>query len=334
MNKILMFSSICILGLSTQAAWADGFCESNSTGATLGPVSSLNVASLPQQQISGGLRCGGFGLSFISLSTMRYQALTVPNVLKSTDGSEARITIFDFDNQAITSGYDRTYHTQSPIFIFGGANETVPFYIRVNETTGLKPGIYKGSFNIQWYYAIPLASPLFVIYYTNNGMKISPTLIGSQAKITNWGTPIVSTIPITLTVEKDCKINAQNINFGTAPLVSKFNPVTGSIKITCSAQTPYTVGVNNGQNYSQTRRMKNQSSNQYLPYEIYKNTSTNRWGSIDTERWSSANASQNPNIYDGSVSQGYSYTAKIIDNGSNASIAGTYKDNLILEVAF
>ncbi len=63
-------------------------------------------------------------------------------------------------------------------------------------------------------------------YYDSPNLKTN--LIG---KITDWGTGQDAIINIELIVEKDCKINAQNINFGTAPLVSKFNPITGTVQI-------------------------------------------------------------------------------------------------------
>ena len=110
--------------------------------------------------------------------------------------------------------------------------------------------------------------------------------------------------------------------------------MTGTVQITCSAETPYSVGLSDGQNFDQTRRMLNTIGSGYLPYEIYKNTTTDRWGHLGTERWSSADATLNPGKYDGSAAQGYAYTAKIIDDGSNPSVVGTYKDTLTIEVAF
>lgn len=333
--KLRIFSLLMggFLGLSAQQAFAE-YCEVVNTQSTLGPVSSFNVDSLGTTMISGGLKCSGFNLiSFASYAMIRYVAENIPTTLTHEDGqNRARISVRNADGVVVSTGTDIRKDFLDFSLIIGSANESVPFYIQVNETTNLKPGVYNGSVRLRWYYAIPRL--LGVDHHTSPGLSVGFTWPLNPLNISKMGSGAPSVINIELIVEKDCKINAQNINFGTAPLVSKFNPVTGTIQVTCSAQTPYTVGLSDGQNYSQNRRMKNQSSNYYLPYEIYKNTSTERWGNLATERWSSANATTNPNVYDGSVTQGYAYTAKIINDGSTASIEGTYKDNITLEVAF
>ncbi|WP_104490240.1 Csu type fimbrial protein [Acinetobacter indicus] len=336
MNKLGILIGFGIIGFATSNANAliidVNRCSADTQSARLGPVSSLNVNSLGISSVSGGLKCGGGIFSLLVNQFIKYDAVNIPNFLTHTDGvNRAKITIFDVDRNVVTSNISRDISRIDLLGLFSGPNENVPFYVRVDETTGLKPGTYRASYTMRWYYHIVHTG----VWTSGTGSKsngIELNFLGTG--VNSWGTGVPSTINIELIVEKDCKINAQNINFGTAPLVSKFNPVTGTVQITCSAQTPYTVGLSNGQNYSQNRRMKNLSSNHYLPYEIYKNTTTQRWGYLGAERWSSANASQNPGVYDGSVTQGYAYTAKIIDDGSNASVEGTYKDNLILEVAF
>lgn len=329
-NSFFSLLVVGFLGLSAQQAFALG-CSTYTSGANLGPVSSFNVPSLGTQIMSGGLACDVL-FNAVSTQYIKYMPLNVPATLKHEDGvNSARIIIRDTQNNILTTGIEKDLSQFNLISIFGGPDKSIPFTITVNESTNLKPGIYSGSLKIKWYYYVAAVGigGINLWTYKSPGITWWP-VVG----LTDWGSGVDSEVPIKLIVEKDCKINAQNINFGTAPLVSKFNPVTGTVQITCSAQTPYTVGLSNGQNYSQNRRMKNLSSNHYLPYEIYKNTTTQRWGYLGAERWSSANASQNPGVYDGSVTQGYAYTAKIIDDGGNASVEGTYKDNLILEVAF
>lgn len=330
-NKIFSLFVFGLLGAFTQQTFSN--CTTPSNSITLGPVSSLNVPSLnsTENQISGGLSCTGT-LTLLATQFMKYTALNIPTELMHINGKNlANITILDYDKNIITTSITRDLSRTPLISFFSGPNSTIPFYIRINENTNLVPGTYRGQFTIKWFWHIPYLGLGGISLYYNSPNLTTHFLTGN---ITNWGTGQDATINIEFIVEKDCKINAQNINFGTAPLVSKFNPVTGTVQITCSAQTSYTVGLSNGQNYSENRRMKNVSGNQYIPYEIYKNTTTQRWGYLGEDRWSSSNASQNAGVYDGSVTQGYSYTAKIIDDGSNASAEGTYKDNLILEVAF
>lgn len=330
-NSVLSLLVIGFSGLSAQQVFAN--CTTPGSSITLGPVSSFNVPSLNsnENQISGGLSCSGT-LTLLSTQYIKYTALNIPKKLIHTDGnSSADITILDYDKNIVTNAITRDLSRLVVISFFSGPNSSIPFYIRVNENTNLLPGTYRGQFSVKWFWHIPyLGIGGLSLYYNSPNLK-THLITGN---IIDWGTGQNATINLELIVEKDCKINAQNINFGTAPLISKFNPVTGTVQITCSAQTPYTVSLSNGQNYTENRRMKNVRGNQYISYEIYKNTTTQRWGYLGADRWLSSNASHNAGVYDGSVTQGYIYTAKIIDDGSNASVEGNYKDNLILEVAF
>ena len=68
------------------------------------------------------------------------------------------------------------------------------------------------------------------------------------------------------------------VDFGSTALVSKLETINGSAQIICSAQTPYSVGLSDGQHFNTTRRMKHQSEDNYIKYEVYKNWSPQRWG--------------------------------------------------------
>lgn len=330
-NKIFPLFITGCLGLSTQQLFAN--CTTPNDSIALGPVSSFNVPSLnsTENQISGGLSCTG-ALTLLTTQYIQYTALELPSALLHTNGkNSAKITILDYDKNVVNSSVTRDLSRFVAISLFSGPNSSIPFYIKVNENTNLIPGTYNGHFKVRWYWSIPYLGLLGVaLYHRSPNLQATPL----TGVVTDWGTGQDATLNIKLTVEKDCNINAQNINFGTAPLTSKFDPVTGTINVTCSAGTPYKVNLSDGQNYNQTRRMKNVNSTNFISYEVYKNTSTQRWGNSNVDNWSSDTASQNAGIYDGSITQGYAYTAKIIDNSSNASVEGSYADNLILEVVF
>ena len=126
------------------------------------------------------------------------------------------------------------------------------------------------------------------------------------------------------------------MNLGTAAFADAFVPVQTSMGIRCSAKTPYNVGLNNGLNPRSRpqRAMKSETRNNYLRYEIYKNSSTERWGSNGSERWSSANATTNPGNYDAKNQQGYSFTTKILETNSDNLPAGKYSDTVTVQVEF
>lgn len=148
-----------------------------------------------------------------------------------------------------------------------------------------------------------------------------------------WGSGVPVTVTVSLIVEKDCAITAPDVDFGTVALVSQFVTKTRTISIRCSADTSYTVGLSNGDNYAGgSRRMKLGSN--YLRYELYQGTSgSTRWGPSGGERRSSAAADTNPGTYDGSTLQGFTYRA-IVDPGQATPIAGRYADIVLVDIVF
>ncbi len=137
-------------------------------------------------------------------------------------------------------------------------------------------------------------------------------------------------IQITLSVTNDClTISAPDINFGSAPLVKDFPPVSQSISVTCTRGTVYTVGINNG-NYASgnTRNMANDTYR--MRYDIFKESSDNRWGNIGAERWASMASSQ---LSADGLLRTYNYTARILST-QDTPPAGSYSDMLIIDIVF
>lgn len=135
---------------------------------------------------------------------------------------------------------------------------------------------------------------------------------------------------VTLTVTNDCStISAPNVNFGSAPLPENFAPVSQSIAITCTKGSVYTVGINNG-SYANGNVRNLASGANRLSYDIYKGTTTNRWGVSGTERWASASSSQ---VSSDGLLRTYNYTARIL-SGQSALPAGSYIDTLVVDIAF
>ena len=92
------------------------------------------------------------------------------------------------------------------------------------------------------------------------------------------------------------------------------------------------IGVDDGQNFSSTRRMKFGSD--YIAYEIYfPQGSNSRWGHTGPERRSSAQATVNAGVYTGTTSQLFTYQAEVL-SGQSTPPPGTYTDTLIVDVQF
>ena len=85
---------------------------------------------------------------------------------------------------------------------------------------------------------------------------------------------------VTATVENDCTVNATNLAFGTVGLLSENVDATSTITVTCTPQTPYSVGLNEGTvagSTVDTRLMASGSST--IEFQLYSNAArTQVWG--------------------------------------------------------
>lgn len=101
-----------------------------------------------------------------------------------------------------------------------------------------------------------------------------------------------TSILVNMTVTNDCStMTTPDVNFNSAPLVQNFPTVSQSVAVTCTKGSTYTIGINNGANaLNNVRRMV--SGSNFMSYDIYKEATSNRWGSSGSERWASASSSQ------------------------------------------
>lgn len=110
--------------------------------------------------------------------------------------------------------------------------------------------------------------------------------------------------------------------------------MNGQATIACTKGSAYTVGISDGQNpvsVGGQRRMV--SGSNFLNYDIFKSATTTRWGSVSTARRASSTAEVNPGNGLGTGSQVFNYNAAIYTNQTTPP-AGTYVDNVVLDVAF
>jgi spore coat protein U-like protein len=92
--------------------------------------------------------------------------------------------------------------------------------------------------------------------------------------------------------------------------------------IRCSVNTPYYVSLNNGlspQNGDQ-RAMKSQTGNTYLKYDIFKNSSNDRWEAVTSVGQFKCNI--NPGVHNGVTQQNYVFTTKIVEENAEQVSSG------------
>ncbi|MCT9977805.1 spore coat U domain-containing protein [Acinetobacter sp. I-MWF] len=328
----LLFSGLILITAQSQA---DCFITS-SGNVSMGTISSMTLTEqgTKSHQFSAGLRCDGFSLAFANMTYLKYRVNQIPdNYVNSLTGETLIVNYLDTNNQAISLGKEIDMSTFTLLKIFSGVDGSLPFYAEINPGQTVSPGRYTANkpFKVKWYYSVPSVAALGIGVFFE-----SPAFWrGGLITAFNWGTGYDATLNLYIDVLPDCRITTNDVNFGTAPFADVFTPVQTSIGVRCSVYTPYHVGLNNGL-YPQSgnqRAMKASNSNNFLHYEIYKNASTERWGSIGNERWSSLEATTNPGQHH-TNQQGFAFTTKILDTNPVNLPAGNYSDTVTVNVEF
>ncbi|WP_434986135.1 Csu type fimbrial protein [Vreelandella zhaodongensis] len=307
----------------TPAAWA---CTiSPSTSANFGSVSSFAIASTPQNtsaQPHAGAVCQGsvLGLAVVSDQWIRATVTSANQgeLVNAASGDAIPFRIFALASEDEEIFLNTTYNYFNPVLIdllglIGGQSVDIPMEFRTQATANVAAGTYTDTLTVNWDWRIcNLGALVCLSYRTGSG---------------------TNTITINLTVTPDCAIQAPDLDFGSAPLVAGFDPVTQTIDITCTKGSDYSVGLSDGQQPAASlRRMENDGH--YLEYQLYKGpTGNERWGNAGSERRPSSGADINPGTPSGVTSQGFTYRGMILP-GQNTPPAGTYTDMIVVDVIF
>lgn len=337
----MRLSQISYIGLCwvmmaiSQVSYADCTTTSNDQ-VVLSQTPSIALADsgVGQTQFGAGLACVGLNVGVLATTYLKYQANYLPTQLVNRQTGEAlNVNYWDLNQNPVMQGQEVNLSQIHLLTLFGGPEGKVLFYATLPAGQMVSPGIYETikPFTVKWYYSVPALSILGIGIY-DNSPGFSRTLLGGVA---SWGTGIDSSINLKIEVLPDCRISTNDVKFPSAAFADAFEPVKTSMGIRCSAKTPYYVSLNNGlyPRSGEQRAMKSGSSENYLMYEIYKNSTSARWGS-GSDRWSSNDATSNAGIYDSQTQQGYAFTVKVLDTNPKNLPAGEYTDSVTVQVEF
>ena len=321
---------IALIGAAPAAAQTFGSCTIATSTVSLGDVSSYTVGTTVQQGSgSSGLQCSALSVATASYLKMRIESSTFLLTGGSANQTVPFIISATANGTALAAGTEFDFSSFNLLSLFSGPGASVPIYVRTTPTSALRAGSYTGTVNARWYFSIcTVGVAVCLVRSTSPGFSAGAPIV--------WGAGVPVTLNITMTVTNDCLITASDLDFGTAPLVSTFNPVTRTISIRCTAGSAYTVGLNDGINaaVAGVRRMRRGVSSDYLRYELYKGSGgTSRWGMSGPERRSSTTADINSGTYDSTTLQGFTYRG-VIDPAQATPAAGTYVDTITVDVAF
>jgi len=319
-RAILLF--LLLMGCSP-LAWSA--CTVTPTNGVFGTVTSFALNST-EQEISGNLRiaCDVVLLNLLTNNSVTMQvtgasaAASNRAIMRRVDNPASSDTIpvrlcgaaACASNSEALIGGSYTWNGALLLDLLSTRVFTLPIYFRTLSGQTVAAGQYQVTFNLNVTYNI-----------------CSLGLAGCGA----WQT---GTVPVavtaTINITNDCiTITAPNVNFGSAPLVKDFPAVSQGVAVTCTKGSVYSVGINNGSNASgSVRRMA--SGNNRLSYEIYKGSTSERWGSSGTERWASSASSL---VSGNGLVRTYNYTARILTNQATPP-AGTYSDTVVVDIAF
>ena len=302
------------------------------TPAGFGPVASTLVQNAVQSTstLNAGLRCSGSLLALLSTNDHVWATITASGTttgLVGPTGDVIGYNLYATNNTGaaylITRGTRYDFARNSILDLLGllgsSTPKTVPIYLGSITGSNVAAGVYSETLSIFW------------DWNYCSGIGALGVCLGRDI---GSGT---TTLTVNLTVTNDCTINAPNIVFGGAPVVSGFATVNQTINISCTKGSAYSVGLGDGQNpVSAGGRRQMVLGGKFLAYDIFKGAGTTRWGSVGTtNRRDSATADINPGngLGSGAGAQVFNYNAKIYTDQATPP-AGTYLDNVILDVGF
>ncbi|NVZ61896.1 spore coat protein U domain-containing protein [Pseudomonas gingeri] len=318
-----LFSVLLLSGLASQA---QALCSVvATTAAGFGPVSSILTRTTVQSTstTNAGLRCTGSLLTLLTTNDHFYATISSSTAgMVGPTGDVISYNIYASNNTGaaylITRNTPYDFARNGIIDLLGllggSTPKTVPIYFGTIIGSNVAAGIYTETLSIYWDWNYCA------------GIGALGICLGRDV---STGT---ASLTVNMTVSNDCTVSAPNISFGGAPVISAFGTINQTINVSCTKGSPYTVGLDPGQNASGGRRRMVSGGN-FLSYDIFKSAGTTVWGSVGPARRSSSDAEVNPGNGLGLGSQVFNYNAKVYPD-QNTPPAGTYTDNVILDVGF
>lgn len=306
MNRLLLCCLVLIGGLGLMwapSAHADVTCQS-------------------------GIQNGG--INFGNVDPSQSAAVDVPVTInytcRNTDNQDAQLTLCfnigygsagaaaDGNRQMAGAGASRLefqlYRDAAGGLIAGSIDEaTMPQPARDVFTVPRKrwgaPGTYSGTVNIYAHLPGNQSSPV-----GSYNASFTPKLTGNFGNVSclndsyDDGISTMSPFTVQATIKPSCSaVTATDLSFGQSTgLLTANMDGTSVISVTCVNGTPYRVGLNDGTSASGTaRRMKLSTGNDYVTYELYRDTGySQRWGNTqgtDTVAGTGSGFSQQIAVY-------------------------------------
>lgn len=144
-------------------------------------------------------------------------------------------------------------------------------------------------------------------------------------------------LTVQITITAACTINAATLDFGASvpgtTLVSTNVDAATTVSVTCTNGSPYSIGMDNGANFSGSRRMKQGATANFLSYSLYVDSGrTNAW----TTAASSSTCTTANSCFLGTGSgsaQAVNIYGRVPSTGT-APPTGTYTDTVTMTITY
>lgn len=316
--RIICGLVLLVIGAFSPAAWSA--CTVTVANAALGSQTSIQVNTTARQvQANLVITCPTI-LSVLGTNTisMQYGAGTSANsratLTNTVTGDVVPVRLCTEQNCANASevavGGTKNWSGATLAGLYAAEVYTLPLYFVTVPGQQVSAGSYQVTANFAITYSI--CNVLIFCETANN---------------------LPRTSQVSLTVTSDClTITAPAVGFGSAPLVKSFPTISQNIVVTCTKGSTYTIGINDG-TYPNggVRYMANVlTPAARMAYDIYKGSTTNRWGSSGAERRNSTEGT----VAADNMTRTFSYTAKVLTTQATPSVVGQYKDTLTVDIVF
>lgn len=239
-------------------------------------------------------------------SSQRYMKNGTSNLGYNLYQDAARSQIWGSIGIFPASGPKRyVFNSSTTLIILGGTstiNDTI--YASVDPGQSTAPvGAYSSTF-----------SSAHTLVRFANGNVACPTSGGSS----------IGTFTVTATVVASCTISTQALNFGSASALSSNRDQTTSLSVTCTNAAPWSVSMDNGVNFSTTRRMRLGATSSYVGYALYRDAAR-------TQAWTSGSGNESTGTGSGG-SQTLTLYGRVPTQA--LPVSGNYADTVTAVVTF
>lgn len=314
--RLLLALAVALLwGADARAACA----VAPATSLQFSDSSTFDVREAKVAPVSGtaGLSCNGSVLTVLGSDYARATATSANGFqLRSSRGITLpyRLSADSGGSYAFNSTPTINYMNPALLALLGILTQDslrTPLHATLTSTPNVPSGVYEDTVTIVWNYSIC------------RGVNALGICILAET-----GTNKSTTVTIRVTVTNDCRIAANPLEFGSAPLVSGFAPVTQAVLVDCSLGATFAVAFSSGASgVSRPWRAMTSSGGDRLEYNIYRPDGSTIWD--ETNPLAAAQAGT------GALAPGQaqSFVARI-NPAQQTPRAGRYTDTVSVVVTF